>query len=156
MTLSIYDTASPETLKLLISGDTITVLEYTSRVLCVNGRVALEGEVYSGPYKEKSVWIPLYEAVQKAVTEIIGGWIIKNVDTFAPQLIKYPYRFGLVSLKAQMGIMDSGQPYLKAKYISQSPTGDAFVASQEGERARLMCQQLAGTFIEGLEKEVPK
>lgn len=152
---SYYDERiDPEAVRILISGEKIPVMEYTVRLISEKGRVGLDGGVYPGPYKDQSLLIPLYKSAETAITQIVEDWAIRNVERIAPDVFKYPYRVGLFSLITSMGLSDGGTPYLDSKFDIQSEHGKRFTQSPEGERARLMCLQMAGKFIESLGKEV--
>jgi len=154
--LSLYDPRiDPEAAKALIKGDAITILEYEVRIITDGRRIGINGGIFPGPFKDKELWIPLYQSAMNAINQDTDKWIIRNIDAVALQVMKFPYKLGFFLLSVFMGITDDGQPYLKAEYTPQSDLGKVFINSPAAERARLMTLELASDYINKLGRELP-
>ena len=150
--LSIYDLAEPEVIRMFVSGKTIPVMEYTTRVIKEKTLIRIDGAVYPGPFRDLDLWKPLYQAVQDSVTEITELWVMNNLEVVADCVKQWPHKAGLMSLKSSIGLSDDGRPFVDVKCNPLSDVGKVFIPTSEGERARLMVLQMVGTFIDNLGK----
>jgi len=149
--LSLYDPRiDPEAAKALIKGDTISILEYEVRIITNGRRIGIDGGIFPGPFKDQELWRPLYQSAMNAINQDADKWIIRNIDTVAIHVMKFPYKLGFFLLSVLMGITDDGRPYLKSEYTPQSDLGKVFINSPTAERARLMTLELTGRFIDML------
>lgn len=108
--------------------------------------VGISSGIIPGPFKDPEKFQHLIIPAVTAATDNLESWVMKNnwlnfIESDQKELT-------LFDLEVNFSMKEDGRLILLASYTPLSNRGCDYVLSPEGERARLMIQEMVGTALE--------
>lgn len=108
--------------------------------------VGITSGIIPGPFKDPEKFQHTLCPAVSAATDILESWVMKN--NWLNFIESDKIELALFDLEVNFSMKEDGGLILLASYTPLSNRGCDYVLSPEGERARLMIQEMVGTALE--------